>query len=139
MRRIGGLLAAQSLAVAALVSVAACGGGGSPTTPGGSGGGSSQPGPVGATITIANGRVTPTTVSISAGQSVMFVNNDGRTRNVSSDPHPSHTDCPAINAVGNLGNGQSRPTDALTTPRLCGFHDHDDPDNNNMRGQIEIR
>lgn len=130
----------HGMATAALVVLAACGGGGggggTPTTPGP---GSGSPGPSGATITIANGRVTPGDVTINVGQSVTFINNDGRVRNISSDPHPVHTDCPAINAVGNMNNGQTKLTNALTTARTCGFHDHDDPDNSNMKGRILIR
>lgn len=129
-------------AIAAMVAAAACGGdgggGGNPNAPGNNGS-SNSPGPIGATITIANGRVTPSEVTISVGQSVTFVNNDGSTRNVSSDPHPNHTECPSINAVGNLGNGQSRPTNAITTARTCGFHDHDRPDEANRRGRIIIQ
>ncbi|MBA3641662.1 MAG: hypothetical protein H0W53_20810, partial [Acidobacteria bacterium] len=77
----------QQLAALAILSVGtACGGGGnSPTTPGTGGG---PPSTSGATITIANGRVSPAEVTINAGQTVMFVNNDSRTRNVSSDAHP---------------------------------------------------
>lgn len=123
--------------LAAFAAGSACNGGGNgsigPGNPGGT------PGPIGATITIANGGVNPASVAISVGQSVTFVNNDSRGRQIASDPHPNHTDCPAINAVGLLQPGQSRPTHALTTVRTCGFHDHDDPDNANMRGQIEIR
>ena len=129
----------QQLAAIALLSVAAaCGGGDgtSPTTPGTGGGAAATSG---GTITIANGRVSPAEVTINTGQTVTFVNNDGRTRNVSSDPHPSHTDCPAINAVGNLANGQTRQTNAFTAARTCGFHDHDDPDNTIMRGRIIVR
>lgn len=130
---------AQALAtLAVLIASNACGGGNSPTAPGAVGGGSS-PGTSGATITIANGRVTPAEVTVSVGQTVTFVNSDGRTRNVSSDPHPSHTDCPAVNAVGNLANGQSRQTNAFTAARTCGFHDHDDPTNANVQGRIVIR
>ncbi len=116
------------------------GGGGSPTSPGGgSGGGTGSPGAIGATITIANGRVTPSEVTIAVGQSVNFVNNDGAVRNVSSDPHPVHTDCPQINVVGNLSNNQSRPTNAFPQSRSCGFHNHDDPDNTNFKGRINIQ
>ena len=126
-------------AVSALTAAIGCGGGGNgnPTGPGP--GGSNSPGPIGATITIANGRVTPSEVTISVGQSVNFVNNDGQTRNVSSDPHPLHTECPSINAVGNLGTGQSRATNAFTTARTCGFHDHDRPDDADRRGRIVIQ
>ena len=138
MARVSGLFAVPVFVAGALVALAACGGGsGTPTGPGNTGGGS--PGPSGATITIANGRMTPSDVTISVGQSVTFVNNDGRVHNVSSDPHPVHTDCPQINAVGNLGNGQTRLTNALPTARSCGFHDHDDPDNGALKGRINIQ
>jgi plastocyanin len=126
-----------SITLAAVL--AACGGG-SPSEPGGGGGGGGgggQAGPIGATITIANGRVTPTAVTVTVGQSVNFVNNDGRSRNISSDPHPDHNQCPAV-TVGNLSNGQSRATSALTVIRTCGFHDHDDPDNGNLKGQVIV-
>lgn len=140
MKRGMGLLTAQTLTVGALTLFVACGGGddgGGPAGPGDPG--SNNPGTIGATITIANGRVTPASVTISVGQSVNFVNNDGAVRNVSSDPHPVHSDCPALNAVGNLSNGQTRATNAFTAARVCGFHNHDDPDNGNLRGSIDIR
>ena len=135
--RVNGLFAAQLLVAGALATVAACGGGGgSPTGPGDGGG---SPGPSGATITISNGRVNPSEVTITVGQSVTFVNNDSRTRNVTSNPHPVHTDCPQINAVGNVVTGQSRLTNAFPSARSCGFHDHDDPDNVNVQGRINIQ
>jgi plastocyanin len=132
------LLAAHAIAAAALVALVACGGGGggTPTNPGPGGG---SPGPSGATVTIANGRVTPTNVTISVGQSVTFVNNNGKSQNMTSDPHPEHNACPPMNAVGNIGNGQTKLTNAFTTARTCGFHDHDDPDNAQLRGSIVIQ
>ena len=111
------------------------GGGGSPTTPSGSG-----PGPSGATITIGtNGAVGPNAVSITTGQSVTFVNNDTRSHEIASNPHPAHTDCPAINALGVISPGQTKLTNALTTARTCGFHDHQDPSNGSLQGTITIR
>jgi hypothetical protein len=56
-----------------------------------------------------------------------------------SDPHPVHTDCPPINAVGLLSPGQSRTTGAFPTARTCGFHDHLQPSNNNLNGKIVIK
>lgn len=133
-----GVFGIQTIAIGALMGIVACGGGGNggPTGPGTGGG---APGPSGATITIGNGRVTPSEVSISVGQSVTFVNNDGQTRNVTSDPHPIHTDCPQINAVGNIANNQTKLTDAFPAARSCGFHNHDDPDNANFKGRINIQ
>ena len=140
MIRVNKLLIGNAVVAAALVTAAACGGSSSPTSPsGGAGTGTGSPGPSGATITIANGRVTPSSVNITVGQSVTFINNDGRVHNVSSDPHPNHTDCPSINAVGPISNGQTKLTNSLPTARSCGFHDHDDPDNNALKGSIIIQ
>jgi len=87
----------------------------------------------------AQGQVTPSQVTISVGQSVMFVNNDSRAHEMASDPHPVHTDCPPVNAMGNIGAGQSRTTNAFTTARACGFHDHNDPGNAALQGRIVIQ
>ena len=135
------LFIGNAIAATALVALAACGGGSSPTQPsaGGAGTGTGSPGPSGATITIASGRVTPSTVTIAVGQSVTFINSDGRVHNMSSDPHPAHTDCPSINAVGTITNGQTKLTNSLPTARSCGFHDHDDPDNGSLKGIIVVQ
>jgi plastocyanin len=117
----------------------ACGGSStapSPTPGGGGGGG----GAVGATITInANGVLTPSTVTINSGERVAFVNNHNRPHQMSSDPHPNHTDCPPINSLPTLGAGQSGQTNALTTARTCGIHDHLDDRNTSLLGSIVIR
>jgi plastocyanin len=123
-----------------LVLLTACGdnsdgNGGNPNGPSGGG----QPGPSGATITIGSNGVSPSSVSITVGQSVTFVNNSGSTREIDSDPHPQHTDCPVINVVGTIGNGQTKLTNAFTTARTCGFHDHISPENNSLKGTITIR
>jgi plastocyanin len=124
--------------VALAVVVAGCGSYDSPTEPARPPV-SGTPGPLGATVTIgANGAVSPSSVTISVGQSVAFVNNNTRRHDMTSDPHPTHTDCPQMNAVGFLNPGQTRNTNAFPTARTCGFHDHDDPDNASLRGQIVI-
>lgn len=134
-------LAGKITAAAALLALAvSCGdnggsGGGSPTAPSGG-----NPAPSGATITIgSNGAVSPAQVSISTGQSVTFVNNDSRSHEMASDPHPTHTNCPSINAVGVLAAGQTRLTNSFTSAGSCGFHDHNDPNNASLRGSITIR
>lgn len=110
------------------------GGGGSPTTPSGSGAG-----PSGATITVTATGVSPSSVSITAGQSVTFVNSDTRPHEIASDPHPAHTACPSINALGNLPAGQTRLTNSFAGTGTCSFHDHNDPDNNALKGTVTIR
>jgi plastocyanin len=135
-RRAGGL--AALLLGAALAGHAACGGGGgsNPTTPTppGAGGGSSSP-----TITINNNTVTPSEIVIAQGQRVLFVNQDSRAHDMSSDPHPEHTDCPEINQAGFLSPGQSRETGNFVTAKTCGFHDHNQPTVTTLRGRIVVR
>ena len=77
--------------------------------PMGPGGGGGSPGPSGATITIGPNGVSPSTVTINPGESVTFVNNDTRQHEMASDPHPAHSDCPAINALGVLNAGADAP------------------------------
>jgi plastocyanin len=126
------------VAATALVAVACGGGGGGgnpagPTPPAGGGGTST------ATITIgADGRVSPATVTVALGSRVTFVNNHTQPHDMSSDPHPAHTDCPEI-TVGNLTPGQNRQTQNLNTARTCGFHDHNRPGDTGLEGSIRIQ
>jgi hypothetical protein len=78
-------------------------------------------------------------VTVPAGSRVAFVNNDTRSHDMSSDPHPAHTDCPATNQVGVLTPGQSRTTGNLNVIRACGFHNHDQPSNTALQGTIVVQ
>jgi plastocyanin len=127
-------------AVIVAITVAACGGGGStpttPTTPTPPSSGN----PTTATITIgADGRVSPASVTIAPGGRVTFINSHNQAHDMSSDPHPEHTQCPEINQVGFLTSGQQRTTGNLNTPRTCGFHDHNLPENTGLQGRIIIQ
>ena len=121
--------------------LAACGGGSaSPGSPTGGGGGTSQTcGSDGKTIVITNNTVCPSTLNVSLGTQVTFVNNDSRSHNMVSDPHPEHTDCPELNQVGFLTSGQSRQSGNLVTARTCGFHDHDNFEIKTLQGSITIK
>jgi plastocyanin len=93
-----------------------------------------------ATITIANNAVSPNAVTVSPGCRVMFVNNDApRNHDMSSDPHPEHTDCREINSLGVLPPGRSGETGNLNTVRACGFHDHLQDQVASLKGTITIR
>ena len=129
-------------AVIAAVTAAACGGGGggstptNPTPPPSGGGGNAST----ATITIgADGRVNPSSVTIAPGGRVTFINNHNQAHDMSSDPHPEHTQCPEINQVGFLTAGQQRTTGNLNTARTCGFHDHNRDTDTGLQGRIIIQ
>lgn len=135
-----------SLTAAALL--ASCGGGGSPTSPGGGGGGGGivivrdggTGGTSGATITVAGGAISPGTVTVAVGQTVTFVNNDNRSHEFASNPHPSHGTCPGIEAgLGSLAPGQSKTTRAFANSGTCQFHDHLDDTNASLRGTINVQ
>lgn len=120
-----------AISVGALVVLSACGGGSAPTTP---------PPPSNPYVfTISTTGISPKELTVPQGTRVLFVNNDNRRRNMTSDPHPEHDICPEINNVGLLNQGQMRETGNLVIVRTCGFHDHDDPDNVNVRGRIVVR
>ncbi len=106
-----------------------------PTTPPTTGGN-----PTTATITIGtDGRVSPASVTIAPGGRVTFINNHNQAHDMSSDPHPEHTQCAEINQVGFLTSGQQRTTGNLNTVRTCGFHDHNLPENTGLQGRIIIQ
>ena len=124
------------IALTLAVACAACGssGGSTPTAPSGTSG------TVAATITIgSNGVVSPRDVTIAAGSRVTFVNNHTATHEMTSDPHPEHTQCPSLNQVGSLSAGQSRTTGNLNTPGVCTYHDHLNDGNTNLQGTIRVQ
>ena len=117
--------------IAVVIALASCGNG--PTTP-------SPPSENPNRITISsNGAVTPRELVVAPGARVLFVNNDSRRHDMTSDPHPEHNLCTEINQVGILQPGQARETGNLVAVRTCGFHDHEDPDNQLLTGRIVIR
>lgn len=117
------------------LAAAGCGGGSSsPSTP------STPSAPANPnTITITASGVSPKQLTVAPGSRVLFVNNDTRAHEMASDPHPDHQDCPPINSVGLLNPTQSRETTNLIDVRTCGFHDHQNPDNTSLKGQITVR
>jgi plastocyanin len=130
------LLPALTLAtLTAALALPGCGGGSSstttPTAP-------SNPTAT-TTITITASGASPQHIQIAPGSRVTIVNSDTRAHNMTSNPHPEHTDCPELNQVGLLTPGQSRQSGNLNTARVCGFHDHDLPAVANLIGTITIR
>jgi IPT/TIG domain-containing protein len=92
-----------------------------------------------ATITIMPAGNSPKAVLVAAGARVRLVNSDVRPHDLESDPHPVHSDCPEANGAGFLVPGGSAMTGAFMTPRTCGIHDHNDPDNPAWMSRIIIR
>jgi hypothetical protein len=121
---------------AALAGALACGSSSSSTT---SPSGSCTPSANANTLVIMNGSICPQALTVSRGVQVTIQNQDSRTHDMASDPHPEHTDCPELNQIGFLNGGQSRTSGNLNTARRCGMHDHGDPNNASLKVAITIQ
>jgi hypothetical protein len=123
-------LPALSLALLA----AACGSAGGPASAP-----APSPTPLGPpTLTITGNGVDPQVLhTFDERETVTFVNADVRPHDMRSDPHPAHTDCPAIN-LGTMMPGERReiPGPSLPAFSLCYYHDENDPTNNSYRGVV---
>lgn len=92
------------------------------------------------TVSYSAGKVSPTTLQISKGTTVTFVNNDTIVHRPASGVHPIHQLCPGLDAgvQGILPGGSYSFTFNFDPPRDCPFHDHLDPFNGNLKGTITI-
>jgi hypothetical protein len=79
-------------------------------------------------------------VTIVRGGRVTMINNHTQDHDMSSDPHPEHTQCPEINQIGFLQSaGQQRTSGNFNTARTCGFHDHIRENDTGLQGRIIIQ
>lgn len=131
--------------LAALGLLAACGGS-SPSAPGSSGSGTvivrdgGTTGATGGTVTITGSGASTKVLTIAIGQTVTFVNNDTKSHELASNPHPQHGTCPSIEAgLGTIGAGQTKVTHAFANAGSCGFHDHLDSSNAALQGTINVQ
>jgi plastocyanin len=126
----------KAVLAVAISAAVGCGGGsnGTPTS-----GTPNTPPVATTTITITSAGVSPPVINVPAGSRVTFINNDSRSHEMHSDPHPTHGDCPPIDDVGFIAVGQTKQTGPMTTTRTCGYHDHNLPDVASLRGQIIVQ
>jgi len=101
--------------------------------------GSCTPSASPATLVIQNNTICPATLTVSRGTQITILNSDSRTHEMTSDPHPEHTDCPELNSIGFLNPGQSHQSGNLNTARRCGLHDHGSPDTASLKASITIQ
>jgi len=93
------------------------------------------PGESGATITISSTGVSPSSVSITVGQSVTFVNSDG----ASHYPLASTAAIACASAsTGTITAGQSKVSAAFGTAATCAFYDYLNPSDTRFQGTITI-
>jgi len=133
MRNVSSLVggAAAAFAIAAAFSC----GGSSSTGPSGTCTPSTNPN----TLVVMNGAICPQAITVTRGSQLTITNQDSQTHDMTSDPHPEHTDCPELNQIGTLNTGQTRSSGNLNTARRCGMHDHINPDRASLKATITIQ
>lgn len=85
------------------------------------------------TVNYSDSGFAPEEVTVEAGETVTFTNTSNQTLQLASDPHPSHTDNPELNA-GAIEPGESR-TVTLTKRGTWGYHNHLDASDT---GTVEV-
>ena len=138
MRRRGlAHLSGRAAAALVVLVLAACGGsGGGPGAPGAPAG--APPAAPAFTVTLSAAGASPQELRVPVGARVTFVNQDSRTHQMMSAPHPTHTDCPAINEVGNIDRGETKVTGTFSVEKDCGFHDNLRDGDTTLRGLILV-
>jgi plastocyanin len=81
---------------------------------------------VNAQIEITAARISPVTLRIKAGQSVMWVNQDSEPHQIASDPYPAEDTLPALNSLEPLATGESY-TYVFERSGSYTYHDHSHP------------
>ncbi|HXV26860.1 MAG TPA: hypothetical protein VD862_02475 [Candidatus Paceibacterota bacterium] len=89
------------------------------------------------TVRITANGMSPGELSVSSGDTVVFVNETDSRRWPASDPHPVHTLCPGFDS-GGIPPGQEYVI-PFTEVRTCTYHDHLSPGDERFRGVIHIR
>lgn len=90
--------------------------------------------PVEILITVTPYGFIPNVITIASGTKITWVNKSGSDANVSSDPHPTHTNYPQLN-LGNFWNNGSVSL-VFTKPGRYGYHNHLNP---NEHGVIIVQ
>lgn len=86
------------------------------------------------TVTAKSSGFDPQTLSIKSGETIVWVNADTNNIYLASDPHPSHTDYPALN-LGIVKPGESVSL-MFPTAGTYKYHDHLNPSH---RGTIIVK
>lgn len=90
------------------------------------------------TVSYNSAGATPKTLTIHAGDAVIFKNTTATEVWPASDPHPTHSLCAGFDARRGLKNGEEY---TLTFPdvKTCTYHSHLDPLNTALRGTIIVQ
>lgn len=100
---------------------------------GSTGGNTGSNASVAATIAFDGSKFSPELTTIKAGSTIKVTNNSDQELFMASDPHPTHTDEPELNA-GEVKSHES-VTVSVTKVGTWGYHNHENP---NEHGRIKV-
>jgi plastocyanin len=85
-------------------------------------------------VFIENNKFNPADAVINKGDTIVWLNKDKATHVIASDPHPAHTDLPAL-VSGNIEEGKTFSFKFDTAGKF-GYHDHLKPA---TKGTVEVK
>lgn len=88
------------------------------------------------TVTYTSAGVSPSSLTVSSGTTVVFVNNDAVSHQLASNPHPTHTGLPGFQGTINPGGTFSF---TFTKTGTFGYHDHLDPFSAKWQGTVVVQ
>lgn len=88
-------------------------------------------------ITISENGVSQNNLTIQAGDTVKFINNDSALHWPASDTHPTHKLCPGFDALRGLKQGENYSF-TFNTAGFCPFHDHLHARDSILSGIIDV-
>lgn len=88
-------------------------------------------------VAITKEGVSPQNLTIKAGDTVRFTNNDSVLHWPASGVHPSHQICSGFDALRSLEQGGTYSF-TFEEPKECPFHDHLNPGSSNLKGKITV-
>jgi len=89
-----------------------------------------------AQVVISNDGVDPATIEIKKGQSVQWVNNDGKPHQIASDPYPDQTLLPGLDSEEPLTEGETYSFTFEKTGTFT-YHDHLNP--SDIKGTVIVK
>lgn len=90
----------------------------------------------GGIVYITENGVVPQNIKIKSASQITFFQADASLHDISSGPHPTHTEYPPLN-IGFLKRGESK-TVTFPTKGSFGFHDHLNDGDTRLQGKIEV-
>ena len=87
------------------------------------------------TITISTSGVDNSSLTVTVGTKVTWMNNSGKSVQIASDPHPQHTAYPPLNGVGIIADRASNSF-TFTEAGTYGWHNHFSP---TIKGKVIVK